>query len=225
MDSVSSIWLELLKKYRLIAVIRTADISLGLKMAQAVAKAGVSLIEITWNSTQPQTLISQLRAELPHCYIGAGTILTQQNLQEAINCGAQFVFSPHVNRQLIELAIKANIPIIPGALSPTEIVTAFQYGASCVKVFPIQSVGGVNYLKLLNAPLAHIPLIPTGGVTFDNAVDFIQAGAIAIGLSSELFPSNLLLNEDWKMITERASLLQTRLVSISKKTTIRKTVF
>lgn len=125
MDSISDIWLDLLQKYRLIAVIRTQDFNLGIKMAKAMAEGGISLIEITWNSYQPQKLIHQLRKILPHCYIGAGTILTLQNLQEAINSDAQFIFSPHVNHELIQFAIKMKIPIIPGALSPTEMLPLF----------------------------------------------------------------------------------------------------
>jgi 2-dehydro-3-deoxyphosphogluconate aldolase/(4S)-4-hydroxy-2-oxoglutarate aldolase len=214
MDSISSIWLDLLRKYRLIAVIRVQDLDLGLKMAQAVAQAGISLIEITWNSCQPQALINQLRQELPDCYIGAGTILTLPQLQEAINSGSQFVFSPHLNGQLLKYALKANIPMIPGTLSPTEIVRAFQGGASCVKVFPIKSMGGVDYIKSLQGPLGHIPLIPTGGVTIDNSADFIQAGAIAIGLSSQLFPPPLLSTQNWSLITERAFNLQKKLQNI-----------
>lgn len=211
MDSISDIWLDLLQKYRLIAVIRTQDFNLGIKMAKAMAEGGISLIEITWNSYQPHKLIHQLRKILPHCYIGAGTILTLSNLQEAIDCGAQFIFSPHVNQTLIEYSIKMKIPIIPGALSPTEIVTAFQLGANCVKVFPIKSVGNVDYIKSLQGPLGHIPLIPTGGVTMDNAMDFISAGAIAIGLSSQLFPQDLILSNNWDLITERAFNLQNKL--------------
>ncbi len=211
---ISHRWLDLLQKYRLIAVIRGSDVDLSIKMAKAVAQAGVSLIEITWNSEQPQTLISKLRVELPDCLIGAGTILKVEQLQTAISCGAQFLFSPHVNLKLIETAYNNNTPLVPGALSATEIVTAYQAGASCVKVFPIQAVGGVNYIKSLQGPLGHIPLIPTGGVKLDNAAEFIQAGAIAVGLSSQLFPQDLLLAQNWHAITQRASHLQTKLSNL-----------
>jgi 2-dehydro-3-deoxyphosphogluconate aldolase/(4S)-4-hydroxy-2-oxoglutarate aldolase len=204
-------WLDVLRKYRLIAVIRCSNLDLGLKMAKAVARAGVSLIEITWNSQQPQQLISKLREELPDCFIGAGTILTPEYLQTAIKCGAQFLFSPHVNLKLIETALSHNIPLVPGTLSATEIVSAYQAGASCVKVFPIEAVGGVNYIKSLQGPLGHIPLIPTGGVTLDNAAEFIIAGAIAVGLSSQLFPPDLVLAQDWSAITQRASRVQKKL--------------
>jgi 2-dehydro-3-deoxyphosphogluconate aldolase/(4S)-4-hydroxy-2-oxoglutarate aldolase len=211
MDSFS---LKTLEKYRLIAVIRCNDFPLGIKMAKAMAKAKISLIEITWNSIKPHTLISQLRQELPHCYIGAGTILNEANLHQAIDAGAQFIFSPHVNLKLIEIAKAANIFIIPGALSPTEILTAYQAGAEVVKVYPIQCMGGVNYIINLQGPLGHIPLIPTGGVNFDNALDFLNKGAIAVGMSNAFFPPDLILKEDFETITLRASRFQQQLSSV-----------
>ena len=132
-------------------------------MAQAVAAGGMRLIEITWNSERAADLISQLQSELPNCVIGSGTLLTLEDLQGAIAAGAQFCFTPHTNLTLIQAAAKRQMPIIPGALSPTEIVTAWQAGAPCVKVFPVGAVGGAGYIRSLQGPLGQIPLIPTGG--------------------------------------------------------------
>ncbi|MTF37989.1 bifunctional 4-hydroxy-2-oxoglutarate aldolase/2-dehydro-3-deoxy-phosphogluconate aldolase [Cyanobacterium aponinum] len=200
-------WLSVLQKNRLIAVIRCNNLDLGRKQAHAMAKAGVKLIEVTGNSYQPLELISTLRDELPSCYIGAGTILSHDFLTNAIASGIQFCFTPHFDPDLLALAHYHNIPMIPGALSPTEIITAFNYGAKTVKVFPIQSVGGVTYLKNILAPLPHIPLIPTGGVNITNAVDYIKAGAIAIGLASDLFPTDLIMEDNWQEITNRTKKL------------------
>ncbi|AKG23100.1 bifunctional 4-hydroxy-2-oxoglutarate aldolase/2-dehydro-3-deoxy-phosphogluconate aldolase [Calothrix sp. 336/3] len=201
-------WLTLVKKYRAIAVIRAPEISLGKKMALAMAAAGMDLIEITWNSDRPAELINILQAELPDCVIGAGTLLHRQHLQEAIATGAKFLFTPHLDVEMLAIARQENIPIIPGALTPTEIVTAWQYGASCVKVFPVSSLGGISYIKSLRAPLPQIPLIPTGGVTLDNAQDFIKAGAVAVGLSGELFPQELVASNNWQAIAARAQKLR-----------------
>ncbi|MBD0304496.1 MAG: bifunctional 4-hydroxy-2-oxoglutarate aldolase/2-dehydro-3-deoxy-phosphogluconate aldolase [Tolypothrix sp. T3-bin4] len=209
MDNQS--WLTLLQQQRAIAVIRASRQSLGLQMAKAVVTGGMSLIEITWNSDRAAELISQLRLELPTCLIGTGTLLTQGQLQQAIEAGAQFLFSPHVDTALIAAAVEAGIPIIPGALSPTEIVTAWQAGASCVKVFPIEAVGGANYIKSLQGPLGQIPLIPTGGVTLETAKEFIASGAVAVGLSGELFPKSLVVAEDWEAIAQRAKTLRQHL--------------
>ncbi|MBE9114648.1 bifunctional 4-hydroxy-2-oxoglutarate aldolase/2-dehydro-3-deoxy-phosphogluconate aldolase [Lusitaniella coriacea LEGE 07157] len=206
-----SSWLDHLQHYRAIAVIRSANIEQGVQMAQAVATGGMKFIEITWNSEQPEVLIERLRQSLPHCYIGTGTILNPEQMQRAIAAGAQFIFSPHVDSALITIANEAGIPMIPGALTPTEMVRAWQAGATCVKVFPIQAVGGASYIKALQGPLGQIPLIPTGGVTLENAKDFIEAGAIAVGLSSQLFPPDLLRVGDWRAIAQRAQHFQTQL--------------
>ncbi len=204
-------WLTLLQQQRAIAVIRASRQSLGVQMAKAVVAGGMSVIEITWNSDRAAELISQLRLELPTCIIGTGTLLTQVQLQQAIEAGAQFLFTPHVDTALITAAVDAGVPIVPGALSPTEIVTAWQAGASCIKVFPIEAVGGANYLKSLQGPLGQIPLIPTGGVTLENAKEFIIAGAVAVGLSGELFPKSLVVAEDWEAIAQRANTLRQHL--------------
>lgn len=200
-------WPAILQEQRAIAVIRSPELTMGLGMAEAVATGGMKLIEVTWNSEQPQELISQLRARLPHCIIGAGTILNMSQLQEAIACGAQFLFSPHCALRLLENAIAEKIPFVPGVLSPTEIVHAWQAGASAVKVFPIQAIGGADYIKSLQGPLGHIPLIPTGGVTIDNAQAMLAAGAIAIALSSNLFPPSLVREQNWQGIIHRTQSL------------------
>ncbi|XLQ12371.1 MAG: bifunctional 4-hydroxy-2-oxoglutarate aldolase/2-dehydro-3-deoxy-phosphogluconate aldolase [cyanobacterium endosymbiont of Epithemia adnata isolate EadnSB Bon19] len=208
-------WQDLLRQHRAIAVIRTNDLNLGLEMAKAVSAGGIRLIEITWNSERPVQLIRQICEQLPNCTIGTGTVLNLEQLQEAIAAKVQFCFTPHVNPTLIQTAINADIPMIPGALSPTEITTAWQLGASCVKVFPVQAIGGVSYIKGLQGPLRFIPLIPTGGVTLDNAAAFIKAGAIAVGLSSQLFPKNAIDNKNWEVITQKAQILLQQLKPFS----------
>ncbi|MEB3150109.1 MAG: bifunctional 4-hydroxy-2-oxoglutarate aldolase/2-dehydro-3-deoxy-phosphogluconate aldolase [Sphaerospermopsis sp.] len=207
----NQVWLSQLQKHRAIAVIRAPKMDWGEKMALAVASGGMQLIEITWNSDRPGELISQLRSQLPDCIIGTGTLFNMEQLQDAIAAGAQFLFTPHTDPEMIKVAVSQDVPIIPGALTPTEIVTAWTQGASCVKVFPVQSVGGASYIHSLQAPLGHIPLIPTGGVTLENAQDFLQVGAVAVGLSRELFPKNWVLEGNWHKITDQAKNLTQRL--------------
>ncbi len=208
-------WLQLLKHHRAIAIIRTDHLVQGMQMARAIAAAGMALIEITWNSDRPNQLIRQLRAELPHCYIGAGTLLTPLQVSEAVAAGAQFLFTPHVATDLLLIAQAAHVPLVMGALSPTEIVTAWQAGASAVKVFPIKAVGGADYIRCLQGPLGHIPLIPTGGATLANARDLLAAGAIAVGLAGELFPKRVVASEDWQMITSKAEELRRHIADYS----------
>ncbi len=203
----NSPWLTLLRKYRVIAVIRAQKKNLARQMALSVASAGIRLIEITWSTPQAAELIEQLAGELPDCIVGTGTLLNLKQMQQSVRAGAEFLFSPHIDQGIIQAAIRQNLPVIPGALTPTEIVTAWTQGATCVKVFPVQAVGGAGYIKSLQGPLGHIPLIPTGGVTVENAAEFLEAGAIAIGLSSELFPKHLVISEDWDSIARRTEIL------------------
>ncbi len=200
-------WLDCLRDQRAIAVLRTDDLHQARQTAQALAAGGLRSLEITWNSAQPATLLAQLREDLPHCWLGVGTILDAEQLDQAIAAGSQFVFCPHGNPALITAARQAGVPIVPGALSPTEIITAWQAGASAVKVFPVQALGGADYIRCLQGPLGQIPLIPTGGVTLANAPDLIAAGAIAVGMSSQLLPPALIAQGDWGAIAQRTHTL------------------
>ena len=207
-------WLTVVRQQRAIAVIRAPQFELGRQMAKAVAAGGMKLIEITWDSDRPAKLIHQLQSELPDCTIGTGTVLTLEQLQDAIAAEVAFAFTPHVNVDLIRMAVDCDIPIIPGALTPTEILTAWQAGASSVKVFPVQALGGASYIRSLQAPIGQIPLIPTGGVTFDNASALIEAGAVAIGLAGSLFPQQALQSQNWEAITQQAKTLMKMLDSL-----------
>lgn len=206
------VWRERVRRSPLIGVIRAPQLELGMGMATAIAQGGMQFIEITWNSDRAAELITTLREQLPQCVIGAGTLTTLAQVQAAIAAGAEFLFTPHVNVGLIEAAIAQDVPLIAGALTPTEIVTAWQAGAASVKVFPVQAVGGVAYIHSLQGPLGEIPLIPTGGVTLDNAFTFLAAGAIAVGISSDLFPAAALGAQDWAAIATRTSHLMQRLI-------------
>jgi 2-dehydro-3-deoxyphosphogluconate aldolase/(4S)-4-hydroxy-2-oxoglutarate aldolase len=203
-------WLAALQQHSAIAVIRSPSLTIGASMAQAVAAGGIRLVEVTWKSDRPTELIHHLRQVLPQCWIGAGTLMTVDEMKAAIAAGAQFLFSPHTNAALIQTAIAHSIPVIPGALSPSEIVQAWQLGASSVKVFPVQAMGGADYIRSLQGPLGQIPLIPTGGVTLDNATSMLEAGAIAVGLSGQLFPPDAIAAEAWDRITQQAQTLIAR---------------
>lgn len=204
-------WLNLLRLHRVIAVIRTDSVVVGLEMAKAAAAGGLRLIEVTWNSDRPAVLVETLRTELPHCIIGCGTLLNQSHINDAILAGAQYGFMPHVDAALIGYGRDRGLPLHPGALTPTEMMTAWKAGASGVKVFPVAALGGSEYIRSLQGPLSHIPLIPTGGVTLHNAKDFIDAGAIAVGLAGDLFPQEAVCQQDWIQITMRSQQLLQKL--------------
>ncbi|MEO0457584.1 MAG: bifunctional 4-hydroxy-2-oxoglutarate aldolase/2-dehydro-3-deoxy-phosphogluconate aldolase [Cyanobacteria bacterium P01_A01_bin.114] len=209
-DSVSSdqisqrVWRDCLQRHRLIAVIRASTVEVGVSMAKAAAEGGVHLIEVTWNSPQPVQLLQQIQRALPDCRVGVGTLLSVEALSAAIAAGAQFAFSPHTSLAMLNLAATEGIPLMPGAMTPTEVVTAWQAGAAAVKVFPISSLGGAAYIRSLQGPLGRIPLIPTGGVNPTTAPDLLRAGAIAVGLSSALFPKADIEAQNWSVICQRA---------------------
>lgn len=200
-------WGTVIRQQRAIAVIRAPQQVVAYQMAKAVAAGGIRLIEITWNTDGAAELIGQLRSELATCTIGAGTLLNVGQTRQAIAVGAQFLFMPHRDTASIEIALERNIPVIPGALSPTEILAAWQAGASSVKVFPVNALGGATYIQSLQEPLGHIPLIPTGGVTLENAASFLSAGAVGVGLSGNLFPRQDLEADNWSAISDRAQAL------------------
>jgi 2-dehydro-3-deoxyphosphogluconate aldolase/(4S)-4-hydroxy-2-oxoglutarate aldolase len=200
-------WLSLLQQHRIIAVIRADNVGTAREMALAAAAGGIKLIEIAWNTDRAESLIPKLQQELPDCKIGTGTILDMDSAERAIACGCSFLFMPHTNPELIAKSVENNIPVIAGALTPTEIITAWQAGAAAVKVFPIKVMGGVDYLRCLQPVLRDIPLIPTGGITIQNADQFLAAGAIAVGISSHLFSPEAIIENDWTTIIARSQAL------------------
>lgn len=197
-------WLQALRTHRVIAVIRAATVESGLNMALAAAEGGIHLLEITWNSYQPVALLQAIQQALPHCTVGVGTILKEEDLRVAIATGAQFCFSPHTSPALLHHGRTVHIPTVAGAMTPTEILTAWDAGASSVKIFPIKAFGGATYLECLQGPFGHIPLIPSGGVTVDNAASLLAAGATAVGVSSGLFTAEHVCHQNWQAIQQQA---------------------
>jgi 2-dehydro-3-deoxyphosphogluconate aldolase/(4S)-4-hydroxy-2-oxoglutarate aldolase len=149
-------------------------------------------------------LIAEVTRRAPHALVGAGTVLDPQTALRCIEAGAQFVVSPALNLETVAACREAGVAVIPGALSPTEVVTAWNAGADLVKVFPAGAVGGASYIKALKAPLPQIALIPTGGVNLTTAADFIRAGADALGVGSDLVDLAALRRGDAAALTERA---------------------
>ena len=136
--------------------------------------------------------------------VGAGTVLDAETGRACILAGAQFVVSPSLNLQTIELCRRYSITVLQGALTPTEVVTAWQAGADMVKVFPCNALGGASYLKALKGPLPQIDLVPTGGVSLNTAADFIQAGATALGVGTDLVNVKAIRAGQSQLVTERA---------------------
>ncbi|MEB7778971.1 bifunctional 4-hydroxy-2-oxoglutarate aldolase/2-dehydro-3-deoxy-phosphogluconate aldolase [Mammaliicoccus fleurettii] len=178
--------LKIIKETKLIAILRNADPNNILPIVKTLYKAGVRAIEVTMNSPKALESIELIANEMKgKVVVGAGTVLDAESARLAILSGATFILSPTVNKDTIRMSKKYGAVSIPGALTPTEILEAYEYGGDIIKVFPTTTMGP-EYIKDLQGPLPHIPLLPTGGVDLNNVEDFIKAGAVGVGLGSAL---------------------------------------
>lgn len=196
---------EEIKRRAVIAVIRGASVESIIPMATALKDGGVTALEITMETPKALAVIEKAADVFGNeMFVGAGTVLDAETARAAILSGAKFVFSPTVRKETIEITKRYGVISVPGAFTPTEILTAYEYGADVIKVFPAGSVGP-GYFKNIAGPLPHIPLMPTGGIDMDNAKDYILAGAVAVGVGSSLVdPKRELSDEYLAMITENA---------------------
>lgn len=192
-----------------LAVIRAASAEQAVEACLALLRGGIRGLEITYstpNACHAITEVARLSAAgaLPvPAVLGAGTVLTQEQAEAAIEAGADFLVSPCILPNIIEVIRKSGRAALPGAFTPTEIYTAHSLGADIVKVFPASRLGP-GYLKDLKGPLPHIPVMPTGGVDASNAGQWLDAGAVALGAGSNLLPAEAMKNGDWDRVTELA---------------------
>ena len=183
-----------------VAVVRLTDAARGAEVAQALIDGGVSAIEITMTVPRAVELIAALSRALPSALIGAGTVTDPNTARAVIDAGAKFVVSPVFRPAVIEACHERDVPACPGCFSPTEILAAWELGADIVKVFPATSLGP-GYIKDLRGPFPSIKVMPTGGVSRDNAADWIRAGAVAIGVGSALVDAKAVAARQFDAIT------------------------
>jgi len=189
----------------LIPVVRATSAAEAIKVAEIIAGCGVPIFEITLTVPGAVNVIEQLcRRFGDEVLIGAGTVLDPEAASECVTAGARFIVSPSLNLETIRFCNTREIPVFPGALTPTEVVTAWQAGADAVKVFPASAVGGPSYLRALKAPLPQIKLVPTGGVSLATAKDFIAAGAWALGVGSDLVNTKAIQSGDHESVAVTA---------------------
>lgn len=189
-----------------IAVVRVDDITHAVPLAEALCAGGVTAVEFTLTSNGAYEAIGAVRKALPEAIVGVGSVITANQAKESITCGAQFVVSPVNKAAVIDACLAADVPVIPGAYSPSEIQAAWEAGADAVKVFPARALGAA-FIKDVRAPLPHLKLIPTGGVSLDNAADYIAAGAAAVGVGSSLVKAAWVKAKNWSAISEQAKSL------------------
>ena len=196
--------LKTLRKLGLVPVLRAKSVEQAVLLAEAVADAGVTTLEVTMTIPGAIKVLERLAHDRPDILVGAGTVLDAETARICILAGAQYVVSPAVNVQTIEMCHRYSVAVLPGALTPTEVIAAWQAGADVVKIFPVFAMGGARYLTALKGPLPQIDMIPTGGVTLANAAEFLHAGAFALGVGSDLVDAKALAAGKAEIITGNA---------------------
>jgi 2-dehydro-3-deoxyphosphogluconate aldolase/(4S)-4-hydroxy-2-oxoglutarate aldolase len=192
---------------KIVAVVRLDSAEALVNVAGALKAGGISTIEFTMSAPGVLEMISQAASHFGRdVLLGAGTVLDPETARAAILAGAEFIVTPTLNKATIELCRRYGKPVVPGALTPTEIQTAWEAGADLVKVFPASTMGP-GYLKAVLAPLPHLRLVPTGGVSADNAAEYIKAGAAALGVGGKLVDKAIVARGDWDAITAEATRL------------------
>jgi len=193
-----------IREVGLVPVVRAESAEQAGQAVEAIKAGGIDVLEVTMTVPGAVKLIDSLAAKYPDAVVGAGTVLDAETARACILAGARFIVSPAVDRGTIECCRRYSIPVLPGALTPTEVLAAWQAGADFVKVFPAGALGGASYLKALKAPFPQIELVPTGGVSLDTAAAFIQAGAAALGVGADLVDLKALKEGKADVVTEKA---------------------
>ena len=188
----------------IIPVIRAPSAELAIAAVDAIRAGGIDVVELTMTVPSALSVIEQVVARHSDALIGAGTVLDAETARACMLAGARFIVAPIVDRATIRACRTYSIPVMPGALTPTEVVRAWRAGADLVKVFPCSAVGGASYIKALRAPLPQIELVPTGGVTLATVGDFIAAGACAVGAGADLVDLARLARGDHAGVTDNA---------------------
>jgi 2-dehydro-3-deoxyphosphogluconate aldolase/(4S)-4-hydroxy-2-oxoglutarate aldolase len=189
----------------IIPVVRAQSADEAMRAVEAIKEGGISVLEITMTVPGAVKLIEDVaRSYESDAIVGAGTVLDTETARLCILAGARFIVSPALDLETIAFCRRSGIVVLPGAMTPTEVLAAWKAGADLVKVFPAGSLGGAAYIKNLKAPLPQIKLVPTGGVSLQNAGDFIRAGAAALGVGTDLVDTTARREGNGSLITERA---------------------
>ncbi len=220
--SVAKETLERIRELGVVLVVRAKGDENTMKGLQAMVDGGVKALEITFSVPNAPEVIKAVKARFGDSVVlGAGTVLTTEQAKNAVEAGASFLVAPNTDADVMAAARKFEVPMMPGAFTPSEIVNAYKMGAAVVKIFPA-SVGGPAYLKAVRAPLPHIPMMPTGGVDDQTAPAFLEAGAFALGAGSNLFDAKKLAAGDFKGMTELAARFVTVVTEARKKLAAKK---
>jgi 2-dehydro-3-deoxyphosphogluconate aldolase / (4S)-4-hydroxy-2-oxoglutarate aldolase len=198
--------LQRIAEIGVVPVVRAQAATEALALVAAIRAGGISVVEITMTVPGALAVIAEVAARYADkIVVGAGTVLDAETARACILAGARFVVGPSLNIGVIELCQRYSVAVFPGALTPTEVVTAWQAGADVVKLFPCSALGGAKYLKALKAPLPQVELLPTGGVTLATAAEFIAAGAWALGVGADLADMKAIREDRPEQVTQTAA--------------------
>ncbi|MGD0579697.1 MAG: bifunctional 4-hydroxy-2-oxoglutarate aldolase/2-dehydro-3-deoxy-phosphogluconate aldolase [Bryobacteraceae bacterium] len=197
--------LSIIREIGLVPVVRTPSAESAVKAIEAIYEGGIRLAEVTMTVPGAVRVLEKLADHFgDRMLLGAGTVLDPETCRVCMLAGAQFFVTPALNLKTIEMAHRYSKPISPGALTPTEVLAAWDAGADIVKIFPCDNVGGPKYIKALKGPFPQIEMIPTGGVSLATAGDFLKAGACAVAVGGELIDSKTIKEGNYAIFTERA---------------------
>ena len=188
----------------IVPAIRFSSAEDALFAVKAISDGGIPIAEVTMTVPGALDLISELERNNPDLIVGAGTVLDIETASRCLDAGAKFLTSTGLDLQIVEFAVKQNVVVFPGALTPSEVMAAWKAGSDFVKVFPCSVLGGVSYIKTLKSPFPHISLIASGGVTQQTAADFILAGAAAVGIGRDLISQEAIRRREPDWIRELA---------------------
>ncbi|MCE2472631.1 MAG: bifunctional 4-hydroxy-2-oxoglutarate aldolase/2-dehydro-3-deoxy-phosphogluconate aldolase [Anaerolineae bacterium] len=196
--------LDIVAKHKIVAIVRLDDLSTARFITDALIEGGIRAIEFTLTNPDACATIADMRNVVDgSTAIGAGSVISAEQVWAVAEAGAQFVVSPVWKREVNTACHEADLPFMPGAFTPSEIQQAWEWGASAVKVFPANHLGP-RYFKDVLAPLPHLRLMPTGGVNLDNLRDWLDHGAFALGLGSSLINNEAVADRDWKRLRQNA---------------------
>ena len=196
--------LEIIKREKLVPVIRTNKTDDARKAVEILSKCGIKVFEITMTVPNAADLIAELSEENSEVLLGAGTVLDKTRAEVCIKAGARFIVSPAFDLETVKFCNENNIAVMPGCLTPTEVLAAWKAGADCVKVFPCDVMGGAKYLKTLKTLFPPIEMMPTGGVSLETIADFFRAGAIAVGVGTDLVDVAAIRQGNTEAVAEKA---------------------
>jgi 2-dehydro-3-deoxyphosphogluconate aldolase/(4S)-4-hydroxy-2-oxoglutarate aldolase len=199
--------LQLVEQTRIIAIVRGIEEQHIVGTAQALLDGGVRAMEITLNTPGAARMIAQLQEQFgDQMYIGAGTVLDIEDTKKALEAGASYLVTPNMDEDVIRYAADQGVPIFPGAMTPTEIVKAWKAGATAVKIFPGASLG-IGYIKELQGPLSHIPMVAVGGVSEENIAQFLKAGCYGVGIGGSLVNLKEIAAGNYEWVRDKAARL------------------